>query len=112
MKNNCRNGWIMLVPTAITRNHHPRRITMDKTFSPPDELSLNNFPYKKQPLKILMLCWEFPPNIVGGLSRHVFGLSVHLAETGHEVHCLTAGNGSLLLDEIIKGVNVHRVKPV
>jgi glycogen(starch) synthase len=102
----------MLVPTAITRNHHPRRITMDKTFSPPDELSLNNFPYKKQPLKILMLCWEFPPNIVGGLSRHVFGLSVHLAETGHEVHCLTAGNGSLLSDEIIKGVNVHRVKPV
>jgi 1,4-alpha-glucan branching enzyme len=63
-------------------------------------------------LKILMLSWEYPPNIVGGLSRHVFGLSVQLAEMGHEVHVLTTGNGNLPLFEGMNGVNVHRVKPV
>ncbi|MGX6442753.1 glycosyltransferase family 4 protein [Neobacillus sp. K501] len=63
-------------------------------------------------LKILMLCWEYPPNVVGGLSRHVFGLSVQLAEMGHEIHVLTAGNGSIPSFEIIKGVKVHRVLPL
>ncbi|WML40563.1 glycosyltransferase family 4 protein [Neobacillus sp. OS1-2] len=63
-------------------------------------------------LTILMLCWEFPPNIVGGLSRHVFGLSTHLAMLGHEVHVLTAGTNELPTFEQMNGVNVHRVKPI
>lgn len=63
-------------------------------------------------LKILMLCWEYPPNVVGGLSRHVYGLSVHLAKLGYEIHVLTAGNGNLPGFEIIKGVKVHRVLPL
>lgn len=64
------------------------------------------------PLNILLLSWEYPPNIVGGLSRHVYGLSVHLAEMGHHVHVLTAGNGSLPAFESVQGVNVHRVIPL
>jgi glycogen synthase len=63
-------------------------------------------------LKILILSWEFPPNVVGGLSRHVYGLSVQLAKMGHEVHVLTTGNAELPSFERIKGVNVHRVKPL
>lgn len=63
-------------------------------------------------LRILILCWEFPPNVVGGLSRHVNGLSVHLAQLGHEVHVITAGNGSLSEFEIYHGVKVHRVIPL
>jgi glycogen synthase len=63
-------------------------------------------------LKILILTWEYPPNVVGGLSRHVYGLSVHLAEQGHEVHVVTAGNGGLSAYEIVKGVHVHRVTPL
>lgn len=63
-------------------------------------------------LKILILTWEFPPNVVGGLSRHVHGLSVHLAEQGHEVHVVTAGNGALSAYEILNGVHVHRVTPL
>ncbi|MBV7507484.1 glycosyltransferase family 4 protein [Bacillus sp. sid0103] len=85
---------------------------MDNSFFQQNDLGLHTPPSNKQPLRILMLCWEFPPNIIGGLSRHVAGLSVHLAESGHEVHVLTAGNGNLLSDEWIKGVNVHRVKPI
>jgi glycogen(starch) synthase len=63
-------------------------------------------------LKILILTWEFPPNIVGGLSRHVDGLSTHLAEQGHEVHVLTTGKDNLPPFEMMNGVNVHRVRPI
>jgi glycogen synthase len=63
-------------------------------------------------LKILILTWEYPPNVVGGLSRHVYGLSVQLAEQGHEVHVVTARNGNLSAYEIIDGVHVHRVAPI
>lgn len=63
-------------------------------------------------MKVLMLTWEFPPNVVGGLSRHVFGLSKQLAKMGVEVHVLTAGTGELPPFEIINGVHVYRVKPL
>jgi len=63
-------------------------------------------------LKILILSWEFPPNIVGGLSRHVVGLSTHLSEQGHEVHVLTAGKNNLPSYEEMNGIIVHRVRPV
>jgi glycogen synthase len=63
-------------------------------------------------LKILLLTWEYPPNVVGGLSRHVYGLSVHLAEQGHEVHVVTAANGCLSAYEVMNGVHVHRVTPL
>ena len=63
-------------------------------------------------LKILILTWEYPPNVVGGLSRHVYGLSVHLAQLGHAVHVVTAGNGGLPGNEKINGVHVHRVTPL
>jgi glycogen synthase len=69
----------------------------------------NNSEWK---LKILMLTWEYPPNVVGGLSRHVYGLSVNLAQIGHEVHVVTAGNGGLPAFEILNGVHVHRVTPL
>lgn len=63
-------------------------------------------------LNILILTWEYPPNVVGGLSRHVYGLSIHLAQLGHEVHVVTAGNGGLSPYEIMNGVHVHRVTPL
>ncbi|MEH7178752.1 glycosyltransferase family 4 protein [Neobacillus vireti] len=63
-------------------------------------------------LKILILTWEYPPNEVGGLSRHVNGLSVHLSQLGYEVHVITAGNGGLPVYERMKGVYVHRVTPL
>jgi glycogen synthase len=63
-------------------------------------------------LKILILTWEYPPNVVGGLSRHVCGLSEHLVQLGHDVHVVTAGNGGLPAFEKINGVHVHRVIPI
>ncbi|OLS41685.1 glycosyltransferase family 4 protein [Bacillus sp. MRMR6] len=63
-------------------------------------------------LNILILSWEYPPNIIGGLSRHVNGLSIALAGLGHEVHVLTAGKGDLPDFEVLNGVNVYRVFPL
>ena len=44
-------------------------------------------------MRILMLSWEYPPNQVGGLSRHVFHLSQALARAGVEVQVLTPAVG-------------------
>jgi glycogen(starch) synthase len=41
------------------------------------------------PPRILMLSWEFPPRIVGGLARHVGELSLALAQAGAEVDVVT-----------------------
>lgn len=63
-------------------------------------------------LKVLILTWEFPPNVVGGLSKHVFGLSNQLAQMGVEVHVLTAGTEGLIPYEKLNEVHIHRVKPL
>jgi len=44
----------------------------------------------EKPKRVLMLSWEFPPRIVGGIARHVDGLSRALARTGVEVDVVTA----------------------
>lgn len=58
----------------------------------------------------MMLSWEYPPRIVGGISPHVFDLSEKLASKGVEVHVITKST-PLASDEEIEpsGVHVHRV---
>ncbi|AOS62151.1 glycosyltransferase family 4 protein [Actinoalloteichus hymeniacidonis] len=36
-------------------------------------------------MRVLMLSWEYPPVVVGGLGRHVHALAEQLAAQGHEV---------------------------
>jgi glycogen(starch) synthase len=36
-------------------------------------------------MKILMVSWEYPPVVIGGLGRHVHHLAVELAALGHQV---------------------------
>lgn len=60
-------------------------------------------------MKILMLSWEYPPRIVGGISRVVYDLAQELGRNGHEVHVVTyCENGSKEIERD-KNVNVHRV---
>jgi len=40
-------------------------------------------------MKILMLSWEYPPRIVGGIARVVGELSKRLAMEGHDVTVVT-----------------------
>ncbi|AQA21074.1 glycogen synthase [Rhodococcus sp. MTM3W5.2] len=40
-------------------------------------------------MKVLMVSWEYPPVVVGGLGRHVHHLATELVQAGHEVVVLS-----------------------
>jgi glycogen synthase len=61
-----------------------------------------------QPLRILMLSWEFPPVVVGGLGRHVHALSTSLVRAGHEVTVVTRHAPGAAIEEYVEGVRVVR----
>ena len=61
-------------------------------------------------MKILMLTWEYPPRIVGGIARVVHDLSKRLIKDGHEVTVVTyRDNADVPEYENDKGENVYRV---
>ena len=60
-------------------------------------------------MKILMLTWEYPPRVVGGISRVVYDLSHRLIKDGHEVTVVTYKDGEAPYFENDKGVKVHRI---
>ena len=60
-------------------------------------------------MKILVLTWEFPPRIVGGIARHVAELYPEIAQLNHEVHLITVEFGQAPAYELVDGVHVHRV---
>ncbi len=64
-------------------------------------------------MKILMLTWEYPPRIVGGIARVVHDLSHRLVKDGHEVTVVTYKDANIpnLADyEDDKGVQVYRTE--
>ncbi|SDN30179.1 1,4-alpha-glucan branching enzyme [Paenibacillus sp. yr247] len=61
-------------------------------------------------LRILMLAWEYPPRVIGGLARAVCDLSRQLAASGHEVHVITCLTPDCLPYELSDGVHIHRVE--
>ncbi|MFZ5823111.1 MAG: 1,4-alpha-glucan branching protein domain-containing protein [Bacillota bacterium] len=62
------------------------------------------------PLRILMLSWEFPPNNVGGLGRHVHDLGAALSRAGHRVRVITVADpGAGPSVEVVAGMQVYRV---
>ena len=60
-------------------------------------------------MKILMLTWEYPPRIVGGIARVVHDLSKRLIKDGHEITVITYKEGNVPYYENDKGVDVYRV---
>ena len=60
-------------------------------------------------MKILMLTWEYPPRIVGGIARVVHDLSHRMIKDGHEVTVITYKDGNAPYVEDDKGVKVYRV---
>lgn len=60
-------------------------------------------------MKILMLTWEYPPRVVGGISRVVHDLSHRMIKDGHEVTVVTYRDGNTPYYENDKGVDVYRV---
>ncbi|MFE8702465.1 glycosyltransferase [Cytobacillus sp. FJAT-54145] len=62
--------------------------------------------------KLLVLTWEYPPNVVGGLARHVHGLAEGLAKLDYEVHIITTLVDHLPPFERVGNVHIHRVRPL
>ena len=61
-------------------------------------------------MKILMLTWEYPPRVVGGISKVVYDLSYKMVKEGNEVTVVTYKEGdNVKYYENDKGVEVYRV---
>ena len=60
-------------------------------------------------MKILMLTWEYPPRVVGGIARVVYDISRTLLKDGHDVTVVTYREGDTPYFEDDKGVKVYRV---
>ncbi|MDP9134787.1 MAG: glycosyltransferase family 4 protein [Actinomycetota bacterium] len=61
-------------------------------------------------MRVLILSWEYPPLIEGGLARHVRKLAEQLVVQGVEVHVLARGLEDSPPEEELDGVMVHRVR--
>ena len=62
-----------------------------------------------QELTVMMLTWEFPPRIIGGISPHVYHLSKSLAKNGVKVYVVTCDFPGAPQHEIADGVEVFRI---
>ncbi|HEY2224610.1 glycosyltransferase family 4 protein [Actinomycetospora sp.] len=66
-------------------------------------------------MRVLLVSWEYPPVVVGGLGRHVGALATHLADAGHDVVVLTRqptgtdASTHPTTDTLVEGVRVVRV---
>ena len=59
--------------------------------------------------RILVLSWEFPPRLVGGIARHVAELYPEIVKLDYEIHLVTVAVKDAPSLENVEGINVHRV---
>lgn len=60
-------------------------------------------------LSVMMLSWEFPPRIIGGISPHVYYLSKSLARNGVKVYVVTCDFPGAPQHEVVDGVEILRI---
>ncbi len=63
-------------------------------------------------MRILMLSWEYPPRIVGGISRVVYDLTQKLADENHEIHVVTCWEYGMEEIEKDRNITIHRIKAI
>lgn len=63
----------------------------------------------KRALSVMMLSWEFPPRVIGGISPHVYFLSKSLTKNDVKVYVVTCDFPGAPTHETIDGVEVYRV---
>ena len=61
-------------------------------------------------MNVLMLTWEYPPRIIGGISTHVYNVSKSLARRGVSVHVITCSFPNTPAEEVVDGVHLLRVE--
>ncbi len=64
-------------------------------------------------MRVVMLSWEYPPFVIGGIAAHVDGLARAMARGGHDVVVFTLqrhepGTPPVADDEVVDGVRVLR----
>jgi len=60
-------------------------------------------------LTVMMLTWEFPPRIIGGISPHVYYLSKSLARNGIKLYVVTCDFPGAPQHEVVDGVEIFRI---
>jgi glycosyltransferase involved in cell wall biosynthesis len=60
-------------------------------------------------LSVLMLSWEYPPRVIGGISPHIYFLSKHLARQDMKVYVVTCDFPGAPAHEVVDGVEVYRI---
>ncbi|WP_066343656.1 glycosyltransferase family 4 protein [Geminocystis sp. NIES-3708] len=60
-------------------------------------------------MKILVLSWEFPPRIIGGIARHVAELYPEIVQLGHDIHLITLEFANAPKFEVVEGIKIYRI---
>ena len=60
-------------------------------------------------LSVMMLAWEYPPRVIGGISPHIYFLSKHLAKQDVKVYVVTCDFPGAPTHEVIEGVEIYRI---
>jgi glycogen(starch) synthase len=61
-------------------------------------------------MRLIMLSWEYPPRIIGGISKVVYNLAQSLGRSGNEVHVISFWEEGTRDFEYDNNVFVHRVR--
>ena len=62
-------------------------------------------------MRVIMLTWEYPPKIVGGIARHAYDLAHALVKQDIEVHVITCEHPNAAAEEVEDGIFLYRVTP-
>ncbi|RXI99447.1 DUF1957 domain-containing protein [Anaerobacillus alkaliphilus] len=87
-------------------------IFLELLISRHDQYVISKYRLKESELakrRVLILAWEYPPLVIGGLARHVYDLSRALSDNGCEVHVVTTTAEDAPEYEVTQGVHIHRV---
>ncbi|WP_312875643.1 1,4-alpha-glucan branching protein domain-containing protein [Paenibacillus planticolens] len=98
------------LPEVHYRLYQPAAVSFFRDSSGELSTPVPSQPDTVPPMRILMLAWEYPPHVIGGLARAVNDLSVQLAAAGHEIHVVTCLAPDCSPYERLDGVHVHRVE--
>lgn len=62
------------------------------------------------PVRVLMVSWEYPPLVIGGIAAHAEGLATALARAGHDVVVFSLHHHDAPDDTVVDGVRVVRAR--
>jgi len=60
-------------------------------------------------MRVLVLAWEFPPRLIGGIARHVAELYPEIVKLNHEIHLLTVEFKDTPQYEVVEGIHLYRL---